>query len=144
MIRDYLIVSKKILPKYFSQVIEARTLLESSQCKSVSEAVKRVGISRSTYYKYKDYIFNPSEDFGRKFTLSMILDDQPGVLSNVLNILREHRTSIITIHQDIPLNHAAVVILTLDGKELSGAVEDLISALKIVDGVHNVHLVAME
>ncbi|MDO4288358.1 MAG: ACT domain-containing protein [Eubacterium sp.] len=144
MIRDYLIVSKKILPKYFSQVIEARNLMESSQCKSVSEAVKRVGISRSTYYKYKDYIFSPSEDFGRKFTLSMILDDQPGILSKVLNVLREHHTSIITIHQDIPLNHAAVVILTLDGKDMSGAVEELITDLKLQNGVHNVHLVAME
>ncbi|MEG0075182.1 MAG: ACT domain-containing protein, partial [Eubacterium sp.] len=118
MIRDYLIVSKKILPDYYNKVVEARILLESSQCKSVSDAVKRVGISRSTYYKYKDYIFKPSEDFGRKFTISMILDDQPGILSEVLYILREHQSSIITIHQDIPLNLAAVVILTWDGKEL--------------------------
>ena len=64
MIRDYLIVSKKILPEYYSKVVEARILLESSQCKSVSDAVKRVGISRSTYYKYKDYILSPLKILG--------------------------------------------------------------------------------
>mgnify|MGYP000010446173 CR=1 FL=1 len=100
MIKDYLIVNKKILPDYYSKVVEARILMESSQCKSVSDAVKKVGISRSTYYKYKDYIFTPSENYGRKFTLSFKLDDQPGILSNILNILRDHKTSIITIHQD--------------------------------------------
>ncbi|MEF9918697.1 MAG: ACT domain-containing protein [Eubacterium sp.] len=144
MIRDYLIVSKKILPDYYNKVVEARILLESSQCKSVSDAVKRVGISRSTYYKYKDYIFKPSEDFGRKFTISMILDDQPGILSEVLYILREHQTSIITIHQDIPINHAAVVILTLDGKDLLCSIEDLVGDLVVLKGVHNVNLIAME
>lgn len=144
MIRDYLIVNKKILPEYFSKVVEARILLESFQCKSVSEAVKQVGISRSTYYKYKDYIFKPSDDFGRKFTISMILDDEAGLLSNVLNILREHQTSIITIHQDIPINHAAIVILTLDGKNLQGSIEDLVGDLVVLKGIHNVNLVAME
>ena len=65
-------------------------------------------------------------------------------LSNVLNILREHKTSIITIHQDIPINHAAVVILTLDGKDLQGSIEDLVGDLVVLRGVHNVNLVAME
>ena len=74
----------------------------------------------------------------------MILDDEPGILSNVLNILREHKTSIITIHQDIPINHAAVVILTLDGKDLQGSIEDLVGDLVVLRGVHNVNLVAME
>lgn len=144
MIRDYLIVSKKILPEYYSKVVEARILLESAQCRSVSEAVKMVGISRSTYYKYKDYIFKPSEEFGRKFTLSMILCDEPGILSTILNVLRDHQTSIITIHQDIPINHAAVVIVTLDGKDLNGSIDELINALMAIDGIRNVSLVALE
>jgi len=144
MIKDYLIVNKKILPDYYSKVVEARILMESSQCKSVSDAVKRVGISRSTYYKYKDYIFTPSENYGRKFTLSFKLDDQPGILSNILNILRDHQTSIITIHQDIPINQAAIVIVTLDGKDLILTIDELMTILEALDGVHGVHLIAME
>jgi chorismate mutase len=144
MIKDYLIVNKKILPDYYSKVVEARILMESSQCKSVSDAVKKVGISRSTYYKYKDYIFTPSENYGRKFTLSFKLDDKPGILSNILNILRDHQTSIITIHQDIPINQAAVVIVTLDGKDLILTIDELMAMLEGLDGVHGVQLIAME
>lgn len=144
MIKEYLIVHKKILPDFYTKVVEARILLESSQCKSVSEAVKQVGISRSTYYKYKDYIFTPSENYGRKFTLSFKLNDCQGILSTVLNILSEHHTSIITIHQDIPINNAAIVIVTLDGKGLLISIDELIRILKLVEGVHSVHLIAME
>ncbi|MBI4855319.1 MAG: ACT domain-containing protein [Acetobacterium woodii] len=144
MIKDYLIVNKKILPDYYSKVVEARILMESSQCKSVSDAVKKVGISRSTYYKYKDYIFTPSENYGRKFTLSFKLDDQPGILSNILNILRDYKTSIITIHQDIPINQAAIVIVTLDGKDIVISIDELMIILEELDGVHGVHLIAME
>lgn len=144
MIKDYLIVNKKILPDYYSKVVEARILMESSQCKSVSDAVKKVGISRSTYYKYKDYIFTPSENYGRKFTLSFKLDDQPGILSNILNILRDYQTSIITIHQDIPINQAAIVIVTLDGKDIVISIDELMIILEELDGVHGVHLIAME
>ncbi|MGV8906902.1 MAG: ACT domain-containing protein [Acetobacterium sp.] len=144
MIKDYLIVNKKILPDYYTKVVEARILIESSQCKSVSDAVKKVGISRSTYYKYKDYIFTPSEDYGRKFTLSFKLDDRQGILSKILNIFRDHQTSIITIHQDIPINHAAIVIVTLDGKDLVLSIDELIAMMESLEGVYSVHLIAME
>ncbi|MGL4548708.1 ACT domain-containing protein [Eubacterium aggregans] len=144
MIRDYLIVNKKILPDYFDKVLEARMLLESAQCKSISDAVKQVGISRSTYYKYKDHIFRPSEDFGRKFTLSLSLADNQGILAKVLGIIRERETSVVTIHQDIPINHAAFVIITLDGQNLTCTIDALIDELSAIDGIHEVNLVAME
>jgi chorismate mutase len=144
MIKDYLIVSKKILPDYYDKVLEARTLLESNQCKSISDAVKLVGISRSTYYKYKDHIFRPSPEFGRKFTLSLSMADNEGILARVLNILRERKTSVVTIHQDIPINHAAFVIVTLDGQKLECSIDELMAELKALDGIFEVNLVAME
>lgn len=144
MIKDYLIVNKKILPDFYSKVVEARLLIESSQCKSVSAAVKRVGISRSTYYKYKDYIFRPSKNYGRKFTLSFKLEDNKGILSTLLNLLSDNHTSIITIHQDIPINDSAIVIVTLDGSSLLISIDELIRLLKQIKGVHSVSLLAIE
>jgi len=144
MIKDYLIVSKKILPDYFEKVLEARILLESSRCTSVSQAVKQVGISRSTYYKYKDSIFMPSEEFGRKFTLSITLSDTPGILSQVLAILSAFQTSIITIHQDIPINHAAIVIITLDGADMTGSIDDIVAEIKKNTDIFKINLIAME
>ena len=144
MIKDYLIVKTDVLPDFFEKVLQARMLLESGQCESVSDAIKVVGISRSTYYKYKDTVFSPSEERGRRFTLSMFLSDQTGVLSDILNCLSSHETNIITIHQDIPINHMAIVIITLDGRNLDIPIDDLRQELKTIDGVCKVRLIAME
>lgn len=84
MSEQYLIVNTKILPDFYEKVVAARDLVEQHKVKGVSEAVQRVGISRSTYYKYKDSIFSFSENArGRKAVLSMILTHQQGVLSEV-------------------------------------------------------------
>ena len=144
MVKDYLIVSKKILPDYLDKVIETRQLLESNQCRSVSDAVKLTGISRSTYYKYKDCVFRPSENYGRKFTLSLSVADNQGVLSQILSVLRERNTNIITIHQDIPIRHSAYILITLDGGKMECAIEDLLKDLNRIDDVRNVNLIAME
>ena len=71
MLDQYLIIHKSILPDYYEKVLEARHLLEDGKIKDVSQAARQVGISRSTYYKYKDYILEPT-DFtgGRKAVLS--------------------------------------------------------------------------
>ncbi len=144
MKQEYLIVNKKILPDCFSKVLEARDLLETSQCRSVSEAVKQVGISRSTYYKYKDYVFLPSDETGLKMTLALSLSNKKGVLSEVLNTVSKHHCNIITIHQDIPIHDSAYVTLTLDAWEMSATVETLIQNLTAVAGVNSVSLVTMQ
>lgn len=88
MKEKYLIVNKKILPDYFEKVVEARNLLTEGKVKGISDAAKIVGISRSTYYKYKDYVFLPSDNsIGRKALVSMMLEHKKGVLSEVLNYL---------------------------------------------------------
>ena len=85
MLSNYLIVHKSILPEYYEKVLACRRLMESGKFKEVSQAVKQVGISRSTYYKYKDYIFEPSDlNSSRKAVFSMMLDHAPGVLSALL------------------------------------------------------------
>ena len=95
---NYLIVDKKILPAYFEKVIEARQLLESGEVHEVNNAVKRVGISRSTYYKYKDYIFAPNESAGgRHAVLSLMLSHKTGVLSCVLNAFSECGANILNV-----------------------------------------------
>ena len=88
MLKGYLIVDKAVLPDFFSKVVEARQLLESGKFGQVSEAVKEVGISRSTYYKYKDHILEPTDlTVGRKAVLSMLLSHEAGALSKVLGTI---------------------------------------------------------
>ena len=81
---DFLIVHKKILPDYLDKVIEARKLLENKECSTVKEAVKQVGISRNTYYKYKDYVIKDIYEF------NYIDDEVIFVIDKIYELLRNN------------------------------------------------------
>lgn len=143
--KEFLIVSKEILPDYYDKVIEARNLLNEGKVKGVSEAVKMVGISRSTYYKYKDFVFTPSENsMGRKALISVMLAHKKGALSEVLNYISSVNGNILTINQNIPINNVASVIISMDISETTITIEEIIIALKKFDFVKSAKLVAME
>ena len=142
---DYLIVHKKILPVYYEKVLQARNLLESGAERDVSAAARAVGISRSTYYKYKDYIYSPDGgDMGRKAVISMMLSHEIGVLSTALNRLSALGISVLTITQSLPIRDVASVIMTLDVSQMSADIEEVVGALGRISGVENVALVAIE
>ena len=141
----YLIIHKSALPDYYEKVLEARRLLESGKVREVSEAVRRVGISRSTYYKYKDYVFEPAASSGgRKAVLELMLDNRPGVLSAVLSRLFGAGANILTITQSLPVLGKASVTLTIDVGGVSRGIGSLVSALESVGGVESVRLLAIE
>jgi chorismate mutase len=145
MLKKYLIVSKKILPDVYEKVIEARTLINDGNVKGISEAVKKVGISRSTYYKYKDYVFSPSENsIGRKAVITMMLRHEKGVLSNVLNYISSAKANILTINQSIPINGKASVSVSLDISDIEQSIDDIISEMKNIKGVSSIKLLSIE
>ena len=141
----YLLVDKKILPSYYEKVIEARSLLSSGKIKDVSEAVREVGISRSTYYKYKDYIFTTNTDTdGRKAIISFTLSHKPGILSEVLTKLSERGANILTITQNLPINSKAHVVMTLDISCLALELEDLLKEINSINKVSGTKLISVE
>ncbi len=145
MLENFLIIDKRILPSYFEKVVEARALLDSGAVREVSEAVKQVGISRSTYYKYRDRVFAPSNSaFGRKAVLSMLLNDAPGVLSSMLNRLSTLGANILTITQSLPVHGKASVTISVDVSALSQPSSELLAQLETCPGVEQVRLVALE
>lgn len=145
MLSQYLIVHKSILPDYYEKVIEARKLMESGKVKEVSQAVKQVGISRSTYYKYKDYLFEPADIAGeRKAVLSMMLDHTPGVLSALLRCISDAGASVLTITQSLPIHDMASVTLSLDLSGMTVQIAELIETIAATPGVDKVRLLAVE
>jgi len=145
MFEDYLIVHKCILPDYFEKVLEARHLMESGRIREVSQACKTVGISRSTYYKYKDFIMEPSNMNGeRKAVISLMLAHEPGVLSALLKIISDAGASVLTITQSLPVHSSANVTISLDVSSLSGDISELIAALSGASGVESLRLLAIE
>jgi len=145
MKNDYLIVHKKILPEYMDKVIQARELLESKEVKTVTEAVRKAGISRNTYYKYKDYVFSYKENTHARYAVvSLILKDERGALSSLISALSQYHASILTISQALPVNGKANVLMSLDISSLAVSGNELIEQLKKLHTVKSVHLDAVE
>ncbi|MDI9539963.1 MAG: ACT domain-containing protein [Bacillota bacterium] len=145
MSKDYLIIHKKVLPDYFIKVTEVNQAMKEKKYPNISEAVKAVGISRSTYYKYKDYVFLPEESkFTKKAILSVDLIHLPGSLSGVLDILKNNKISILTISQSLPVNEIANVIISIDITEINISMNELIKELKVLKQVKDVKLIAFE
>lgn len=145
MLKGYLIVEKSALPDYFIKVVEARNLLESGVYTQVIDAVRAVGISRSTYYKYKDKIMEPSQmAVGRKASLVLHLNHEAGMLSRVLGVLSGSNANILTISQSLPVHGKASIMLSIDLAQLNKSMEAMIHDLNNVEGVENVRLLAIE
>lgn len=142
---NYLVIDKRVLPDVYEKVVNAKQLLKEGKVKEITEATKIVGISRSVYYKYKDYIFEFSEGaHGRKATFNIKLIDHTGVLSDILNYISVQGGSILTINQGIPLNGYAYVSLTIDMSAIEGDIKTLLDGLSNVNKVETVEFIAME
>ena len=141
----YYVVKKKALPEVLLKVVEVNRLLETQRASSVQEAVDRVGISRSSYYKYKEDIF-PFHDSakGTTLTLSCQMDDEPGLLSDVLRIVAKFGANILTIHQTIPINGIASLSLSIQVLDTTEDVSEMILEMEKRAGVHNVKVLARE
>ena len=141
----YYVVSGDILPDVLEQVMQARILLQSCKAKRISEAVKMVGISRGTYYKYKDAVFSfNAEQSNRKAIISMILRNEKGTLSKVLSLVSVKQVNVLAINQTIPINGIANVALTLDISDLEIGIQSLVSLIEAMPMVEKADLVAVE
>ena len=141
----YFVVKQKAIPEVLLKVVEAKRLLESEKALTIQEAVDAVGISRSSFYKYKDDIF-PFHDNsqGTTITLTFQMDDEPGILSDVLKIIAEYRANILTIHQSIPINGIASLTLSIQVLQTTGDISRMIEQLEGQTSVHHVKILAKE
>ena len=139
----YYVVRQKAVPEVLLKVVEAKRLLEKKTVLSVQEASEMVGISRSSFYKYKDDIFPFHEDAkGKTITFVLQMEDAPGVLSSVLKTIAECHANILTIHQTIPINGIASLTLSVQVLRTSADVSDMIGMIEEKDGVHYIKILA--
>lgn len=141
----YFVVTKKAVPEVLLKVVEAKRLLESGKAATIQEAVDETGISRSSFYKYKDDIF-PFHDNsqGRTITLSMQIEDEPGLLSDVLKVIADFGANILTIHQSIPINGIAALSVSVQVLQTTGNISSMLEEMENKNGVHCVKIVAKE
>lgn len=141
----YFVIREKAVPEVLLKVVEAKRLLEAERVPSVQEAVDRVGISRSSFYKYQNDIF-PFHDEAKGKTVTFVLqmEDEPGLLSVVLNIVAEFGANILTIHQSIPINGVASLTLSIEVLPTTGDVSSMIQKIEEQKGVHYLKILGRE
>ncbi len=132
----YYIVDSAVLPDIFIRVVEAKRLLDTGEAATINQAAAQAGISRSAFYKYKDMV-RPFHDMlsGRIVTVRLTLKDQPGVLSDVLNIIASLGGNLLTINQSIPSGGAAAVAVSVETSDLTVSLEELLAQTAQVRGV---------
>ena len=141
----YFVVKQKAVPEVLLKVVEAKRLLESEKVLTIQEAVDAVGISRSSFYKYKEDIFEFHDNLqGTTFTITFQMDDEPGLLSDVLKIIAESRANILTIHQSIPINGIASLSLSVQALQNTGSISEMIGRMENHEGVRHVKVLARE
>ncbi|MBQ4304077.1 MAG: ACT domain-containing protein [Lachnospiraceae bacterium] len=135
------IVRKKAVPEILRKVVEVNKILASGRARTVNEAVDQVGISRSSYYKFKDDIEEFHDSLtGTTVTLFIEINDETGLLSEVLRVFAVCRANILTIHQSIPLNGVAGITVSIQISSATERVETIIARLGETDGVKQVRI----
>lgn len=140
----YYVVKQKALPEVLLKVAQVNRMLETKGT-SIAEATERIGISRSSYYKYKDDIFPFRDNVkGRTITFVLSMDDEPGLLSLVLKTVAEFQANILTIHQTIPVNGVASLTLSVDILPSTGDSARMIEEIEQLEGVRYLKILSRE
>ena len=141
----YFVLKQKAVPEALLKVVEAKKLLESERALTVQDATEQVGISRSSFYKYKDDIFPFYDNTkGRTVTFVVQMDDEQGLLSDLLHIVAVYKANILTIHQSIPINGIASLTLSIQVLQTTGDISRMIEQLEGQTSVHHVKILAKE
>lgn len=143
--KKYYVVREKAIPEVLIKVVEAKKLLESGRAETVQEATEQVGISRSSFYKYKDDIFPFHEETkGKTITFIIQMDDEPGLLSDVLQTIARFHGNILTIHQSIPINGVASLTLSVDILPGTGDAAAMVENIEQGEGIHYLKILGRE
>lgn len=141
----YFVLKQKAVPEVLLKVVEAKKLIESERAITIQDATERVGISRSSFYKYKDDIFPFYDNAkGKTITLVLQMDDEQGLLSDILHIVAVYKANILTIHQSIPVSNVASLTLSVEVRPDTGNISKMVEEMEVQKGIHYVKIIARE
>ena len=139
--KEFYIVDKRILPKSIQNVIKVNDLISKTKISKYS-AIKKVGISRITYYKYKDFI-KPFYEGGddRIYSLHLSIKDRVGILSEVLDAISKEKINMLTIVQNMPVDGVAkTTILLKMTATMAKKVDKIISKIGKIEGIIDIRI----
>ena len=142
---NYYVIKKKAVPEVLLKVVEVKRLLAAEPFMTIQEATEKIGLSRSSFYKYKDDIFPFHEnEKGQTITLAIQMDDMPGLLAEILQEIAKYKANILTIHQSIPLNRVATLTISVEILSTTGNISDMVNEIENNEGVHYLKIVGRE
>lgn len=137
----FYLVQEDILPEAIKKTIKVKEILKLGEAKTINEAVERMDLSRSAYYKYKDYVFPFYEIAqGKIVSITVSMSNDSGMLSSILRAIAESNGSILTINQDIPLQGIANVTIAFETKDLSTTLEECLDNIRSIRGILKVEI----
>ena len=140
---EFYLINKKILPDYFDAVVKIREELATTK-ESISTLCEKYNISRSTFYKYKDYIFKPMKSHTNKVMIGLFALDERGVLSEVLNVIAKANANVLTLNQEMPIHDTAYITITIDTLEINKELDVLLNEIRSIEKIKAVDLIAFE
>ena len=141
--KKLVIADLSVLPPVYHKILKVKELLESGEAETVNEAADMAEVSRSAYYKYKDYVF-PFNQMQGILTLLIAVIDLKGVLSDMLSFMSDAGCNILTINQNVPINGVANITITVQTENMRLSTDRLISGLQMVRGVRKVNILAKQ
>ncbi|WP_114603210.1 ACT domain-containing protein [Staphylococcus sp. EZ-P03] len=144
-VKKFYLIREDVLPESVIKTLQIKDALKENPHLSIYEAVKKFGLSRSAFYKYKDTIFPIDEKMeeSKEFTIILYVHDKVGMLAQVLNTISQIQMSILTIHQSIPMEDKATITLSLNSAGSQASMEDVIYALRNIENVYKVEIISM-
>lgn len=139
--KKFYLVREDVLPEAMKKTLDAKEMIERGKAESVWDAVQKVDLSRSAFYKYRDTVF-PFHTVvkERLITLFFYLEDRSGTLSHLLGVVASSGCNVMTIHQTIPLMGRANVTLSLNITEMAMEIEELLGNLRKLEFVEKVEV----
>lgn len=139
----YYLVEASALPEVFLKVAEAKRLLETGAVKTVNEAAQMTGISRSAFYKYRETVL-PFQNMmtGRVITFQLLMHDEPGSLSSVLNVFADHNANLQSINSIMPTNGSGILTISAETINVTVSIEELMHQLRACKGVIKAEILA--
>lgn len=143
--RTYYVVTQNAIPEVLLKVVEVKQLLESGGASSVQMATEMAGISRSSFYKYRDDIFEFRENArGKTITFLLEMRDEPGLLADVLRVVAEYHANILTIHQAIPSGGIASTSMSVEVTPAAGDIAQMMRQIEKTEGVRSLRILGSD
>lgn len=139
---QYYIVNKKILSDSIKKVIDVDEMIKTVKI-STYEAIKRVGISRSTYYKYKDHIKPFYENVQADiYSIHLTISDRAGSLSDVLDVIAKAKINMLTVVQNMPVDgRASTTIMIQTNDTVLSSLNNVVETISHIDGVRDIRII---